>query len=140
MTECFTLNKEYKDKKSEHVLFLYDIEKEKIVEEIPLRTRVCYAAYGGEGGLLLSETDDSKYLEEAGSLGNLIRDARYTGEGYYFTTVDAAYYWNTKANEIFVFDNQWLENKKSRIWASDDGLKYVGYDGDSTFIRTLWVR
>ena len=158
-TVCFTLNKEYKDKKSEHVLFLYDIEKEKIVEEIPLRTRVCYAAYGGEGGLLLSETDDSKYLEEAGSLGyiengayvetakvplisasNLIRDARYTGEGYYFTTVDAAYYWNTKANEIFVFDNQWLENKKSRIWASDDGLKYVGYDGDSTFIRTLWVR
>ena len=156
---CFTLNKYYEDKESEHILFLYDISKEEIVDEISLPTRVYYAAYGGdESGLLLSETDDYTYMEEAGSLGyiknnayvetakiplisasNMIRNGVYTGNGYYFTTYDAAYYWDTQKNRIYVFDYQWIENRKFGISLSEDGLKCVIRDGDRTFIRTIAI-
>ncbi len=157
---CFTLNKSYENRESEHILFLYDINKEEIVEEIPLRTRAYYAAYGGEeAGLLLSETDDSTYMEEAGSMGyiedgayvetakiplisasNMIRNGSYTGDGYYFTTYDAAYFWDTKANRIYVYDYQWIENNRSKVVLSEDGLKYVVIDGNSTYIRTISVK
>jgi hypothetical protein len=158
-TVCFTLNKCYEDVESEHVLLLYDISKEEIVEEIPLQTGAYYAAYGGDkAGLLLSETDDFTYIEEAGSMGyiedgtyvetakipmisasNMIRNGIYVGDGYYFTTYKAAYYWDTKKNKIYVYDYQWIENRKSKISLSEDGLNYVISDGDRTFIRTVSV-
>lgn len=159
-TVCFTLNKRYEDMEREQVLFLYDISKEEIVEEIPLWTRVYYAAYGGEeAGLLLSETDDYSYIEEAGSMGyiedgtyvetakvplisasNMIREGIYVGDGYYFTTYNAAYYWDTTKNKIYVYDYQWIENSKSIKSLSEDGISCVIRDGDSTFIRTISVK
>lgn len=158
-TVCFTLNKYYEDKESEHILLLYDIGEEEIVERIPLQRRVYYAAYGGEeSGLLLSETDDHMYLEEAGSIGyiedstyvetgkvplisasNMIRKGNYVGNGYFFTTYDAAYYGDTKANKIYVYDYEWIDNNKSAIMLSGNGVSYVISDGDSTFIRTMTV-
>lgn len=158
-TVCFTINKDYEDKESEYILYLYDISKEEIVEEIPLRTRAYYAAYGGdEAGLLLSETNDFTYVEEAGSMGyiedstyvetakvplisasNMIRNGVYVGNGYYFTTYDAAYYWDTKVNKIYVYDYQWIDNNESKIVLSENGLSYVINDGDSTYIRTMSV-
>lgn len=158
-TVCFTLNKFYEGKEKEYILCLYDIDKEKIVEEIVLPTRVYYAAYGGDkGGLLLSETDDYEFIEEAGSIGyikddvfvetakiplisasNMINDGSYTGSGYYFTTYKTAYYWDTKANKIYVYDYQWDERRGS-IFPTENGLKFVVDDGDSTFIRTVSVK
>lgn len=159
-TVCFTLNRYYEGNEKEYILFLYNIKKEEIVEEIPLSMRVYYAAYGGDrAGLLLSETDDYNYIEEAGSMGyikdgaymettkvplisasNMIRKGSYTGTGYYFTAPKSAYYWDTKANKIFVYDYQWDEKRISKTFPTEDGLKYVVKDGDNTFVRTVLIK
>lgn len=159
-TVCFTLNRYYEGNEKEYILFLYNIEKEEIVEEIPLSMRVYYAAYGGDrAGLLLSETDDYKYIEEAGSMGyikdgaymettkvplisasNMIRNGSYTGTGYYFTAPKSAYYWDIKVNKIFVYDYQWDEKKITGTFPTEDGLKYVVKDGDNTFVRTVLIK
>lgn len=159
-TICFTLNRYFEDKESEFVLFLYDIPTGTIVAEVPLRTRVYYAAYGeAQDSLLLSETDDYTYIEEAGALGymeesafveqakiplisasNMIRDGAYSGEGYYFTTYQTAYYWDIGSNEVYVYDYQWLGDSKYRMTPTSEGLKFVVVDGGRTFVRTLAVK
>ncbi|MCM1090719.1 MAG: hypothetical protein NC413_07705 [Muribaculum sp.] len=154
-TVCFTLNKGYGDKESETTLCLYDIGSEEIVGEIPLRTRAYYAAYGGaEAGLLLSgmtgfkagsvgRIEDGAYVEMSKipliSTSIMIQDGIYTEGGYYFTTYHAAYYWDTRANKVYVYDYQWAENKKSRVSLSENGVAYVLRDGERTVIRTMSV-
>lgn len=159
-TICFTVNKCNENNENEYILFLYDIESEEIMKEVSLPTRAYYAAYGKENGkLFLSQTNDSTYMEEAGAVGdikngtfvenakipfisasNMIREGRYIGNGYYFTTYDAAYYWDTKTGTIFVYDYQWRENSISRMLLTEDGLKYLVSGGDDTFVRTLFVK
>lgn len=156
---CFTLNRHYEDKESEYTLLLYNISAGEIVNEIPLRTRVYYAAYGGvDANVLLSETDDSEYIEEAGALGqirhdayverakvpfisasNMIRNGYYTGDGYYFTTYDAAYYWDVNANTVFVYNYEWIDNNISKMMVSRDGIAYVAVEGERTYVRTISV-
>ncbi len=161
-TVCFTLNRHYEGMEKEYILFLYDIEKEEIIEEIPLPTCVYYAAYEGDkAGLFLSETDDYEYIEEAGSIGyikndvytetakiplisasNRIRRGIYNDAGYYFTTAESAYFWNTKENKIYVYDYAWDENKieKFQTFPTENGINYVIKNGDSTFVRTVSVK
>lgn len=159
-TVCFTLNRHYDNKKSEFILFVYDISADKIVKEIPLRTQAYYAAYGKEqNSLLLSETDEMTYMEEAGALGyikdgafveqekiplisasNMIRDGAYTGKGYYFTTYKAAYYWNVKTNKIYVYDYEWCKDKEYKMLPTGEGLKFIVTDANRTFVRTLSVK
>lgn len=111
------------------------------------------------GILLLSETDDDTYIEETGALGyidenafveqakipllsaaNMIRDGAYTGEGYYFTTYNAAYYWDIGSNEVYVYDYQWLEDSKYGMTPTCEGLNFVVDDAGRTFVRTLAVK
>lgn len=159
-TVCFTVNKFHEGEEREYILFLYDIDKEEIVEEIVLPTRAYYAAYGGDkAGLLLSETDDNRFMEEAGSVGYIkdgayvetakiplisascmIIDGKYTGSGYYFTTYKAAYFWDIKSNKIYMYDYQWDEKRCAGIFPTEDGIQYIVKDGDSTFIRTVSVK
>lgn len=159
-TVCFTVNKTSEDKKSEFELFVYDILSGENIEEISLPKRAYYAAYGKEqNSLLLSETDDTVYMEEAGVLGhieedtfveqekiplisasNMIRDGAYTGEGYYFTTYKAAYYWDVKTGRIYVYDYQWQKDSTGRMIPTSKGIKFVAAEENGTFVRTLWIK
>lgn len=145
------------EEESEFWLYIYEIEKGIIRERVRLgEERPLFAAYEG-GKVFLSLTDDYTYLQEAGSIGeiidgeyqelskvplisasNLIRYMAFTKEGFFLAGNESGYFWDTGNNKVYVYDfTQVLQESVSRIWPSEHGFACVVQKGDRLFLRTI---
>lgn len=154
---CFTVE-EMDGGISQYWLYIYDISKDEIVEKVQLERRSLFAAQV-EDKVILSETDDMTFLENAGSIGkivdgeyqetgklplvtasNMIRRSLFKDNVFYLISANACYLWDVEKDKIFVYQMDKNENLNGSVYATDQGFMCVVKKGSEMYLRNINIK